>query len=152
VCPAATAPEVQGAAPQKTLPRRAPGGVFNVLVIDNEPAILDGMETLLLGWGCTVHKARDMAEAVQGFEKAGAGIDVILADYHLDRETGITVVETIRKRAKRFVPALLISADRTKQVQDLAIAHDMQLLRKPVKPAALRAAMAHATARAEAAE
>jgi Na+/proline symporter/signal transduction histidine kinase/CheY-like chemotaxis protein len=150
--PIANAADVQKPVQRIRTPRRAPGSAFTVLVIDNEQAILDGMEALLLGWGCTVHKARDQAQAIQAFEKAGAVIDVILADYHLNRETGIDAVEAIRKRTKRFVPALLISADRTKQVQDLATAHDMHLLRKPVKPAALRAAMAHATAKAEAAE
>jgi hypothetical protein len=45
---------------------------------------------------------------------------------------------------------VLITADRTPAVADLAVAHDVHLLRKPVKPAALRAAMSHVAIRAEA--
>ena len=40
-----------------------------VLCIDNEPAILDGMETLLGGWGCRVLKAPDLAAAVAAIDE-----------------------------------------------------------------------------------
>ncbi len=42
---------------QPVPPRRGLAGTLTVLVIDNEPAILDGMELLLSGWGCIVHRA-----------------------------------------------------------------------------------------------
>ena len=35
-----------------------------VLCIDNEPAVLDGMQTLLGGWGCLVITAPDLASAI----------------------------------------------------------------------------------------
>ena len=50
------------------------------------------------------------------------------------------------------IPAVLITADRSPAVADSAVAHDMHILRKPVKPAALRAAMSHVAVRTEAAE
>ena len=34
------------------------------LCIDNEPSVLDGMETLLRGWGCEVLKASNLTEAL----------------------------------------------------------------------------------------
>ena len=77
---------------------------------------------------------------------------MILADYHLGRTDGITVIGNLRKRARKHIPAVLITADRTPAVADAAVAHDVHILRKPVKPAALRAAMAHVAVRAEAAE
>ena len=67
---------------------------------------------------------------------------MILADYHLGRENGIAVVEKIRLRARRAIPAILITADASDHVQQQAIAKDIFHIRKPVKPAALRAAMA----------
>ena len=42
--------------------------------------------------------------------------------------------------------------DRSPAVADSAVPHDIHILRKPVKPAALRAAMAHVAVRTEAAE
>ena len=79
-------------------------------------------------------------------------VDLIFADYHLVRDDGISVIGKLRKRARRHIPAVLITADRTPAVADLALAHDIHVLRKPVKPAALRAAIAHVIIRAEAAE
>ncbi len=77
---------------------------------------------------------------------------MILADYHLGREDGLAIVRDLRTSARRHIPALLITADRSKTVADAALAHDVHLLRKPVKPGALRAAMAHVAIRADAAQ
>ena len=121
-----------------------------VLVIDNEQPILEGMELLLTGWGNIVHTATGLDEALAELARADGKVDMILADYHLNNEDGISVIRALRTRARRLIPAVLITADRTPAVADLAVAHDVHLLRKPVKPAALRAAMSHVAIRAEA--
>ena len=77
-------------------------------------------------------------------------ISIILADYHLHQDDGIILVESLRQRAGRHIPAMLITADRSLSVQELAQRQDIVYLRKPVKPAALRAALSHAIARLEA--
>ncbi len=125
-------------------------GAVRVLVIDNEQPILEGMELLLSGWGNIVHTAAGSEEALAALAAADGKIDMILADYHLNNEDGISVIRALRTRARRPIPAVLITADRTPAVADLAVAHDVHLLRKPVKPAALRAAMSHVAIRAEA--
>ncbi len=135
--------------PRKVQPP-ALAGAFRVLVIDNEKPILEGMELLLTGWGNAVQTASGLDEALAALAAADGKIDMILADYHLNNEDGITVIRTLRTRARRAIPAVLITADRTPAVADLAVAHDVHLLRKPVKPAALRAAMAHVALKAEA--
>jgi CheY-like chemotaxis protein len=68
---------------------------------------------------------------------------MILADFHLDKEDGISLINELRRRARRPIPAILITADRSLAVSDQALIHDIHVLRKPVKPAALRAAMSH---------
>ena len=140
--------------PAKRQPARPAGlaGTVTVLVIDNEKTILDGMELLLGGWGYVVHLAQNGAEALAALEGSATKIDMILADYHLLREDGISVISKLRQRARRPIPAVLITADRSPAVADAALAHDIHMLRKPVKSAALRAAMAHVAIRAEAAE
>ena len=65
---------------------------------------------------------------------------------------GLTLIDAIRNVAKRQVPAILITADRSPQVQELAAAHEVQCLRKPLRPAALRAAIGHARMQGAAAE
>ena len=125
---------------------------LRVLVIDNEPAIVEGMTRLLAGWGAQVTGTHSAVEAIAAGCDGARPIDLILADYHIHGEDGIAVVERIRALTGRLIPAVLITADRSKVAQDLAAAAGMQYLRKPVKPAALRAALSHSLARREAAE
>ncbi len=112
-----------------------------VLCVDNEPAILDGMRSLLENWQCTVLQASGTGEALRLLDASGALPDIILADYHLENETGIDCIDGIRKQAGYKIPAVLITADRSPGVEDESRDNDLQLLRKPIKPAALRALM-----------
>ena len=63
-----------------------------VLCIDNEPKILDGMETLLGGWGCRVLKAADLKSALAAVGEAKAAPNGLLVDYHLDDGNGIDAI------------------------------------------------------------
>ena len=122
---------------------RAPLDGSVVLCIDNEPQVLDGMETLLGGWGCTVLKAPDLATAIAAVAECQAPINGLLVDYHLDNKgNGVDAVADLRRRFGVDLPAILITADRSPQVREAARARDIQVLNKPLKPAALRAIMA----------
>jgi Na+/proline symporter/signal transduction histidine kinase/CheY-like chemotaxis protein len=112
---------------------------ITVLCIDNDLTILDGMETLLGGWGCRVFKAPDLAAALAVMAEADASPDGLLVDYHLDDGDGITAIKELRRRFGANLTAILITADRSPHVREDARANDIQLLNKPVKPAALRA-------------
>ena len=112
---------------------------FSVLVIDNDGMILEGMRILLEGWGCRVKTARDGIEAHAAFMQEGAERPLIIADYHLDTETGLDVITALREQAGKLLPAILLTADRSKAVREQTQAKDIYLLHKPVKPAALRA-------------
>ncbi len=111
-----------------------------VLCIDNDDNILDGMDRLLTGWNCLVLKAATLQQAQSSIKNRQ--IDIIVADYHLDDSNGIDVVRQLRSSFGRQFPALLITADRSERVRDAAAEIDMPVLNKPVKPAALRAALA----------
>jgi CheY-like chemotaxis protein len=150
--PRAAAQAKPAAAVKTPLTRRGLGAVMSVMVIDNEASIIAGMTALLTGWGCKVVTAKSVAEAIDVFEAIDGKVDIILADYHLHRDDGIALIDRLRSRARKPIPAVLITAERAKHVQDLALARDIQYIRKPVRPAALRAAMNHAAVRAEAAE
>lgn len=112
---------------------------LNVLVIDNERAIQTGMRTLLGGWGCTVQTAGGFTEAT-GLFAPGETPDIILIDYHLnDGETGDGALDQLRAHFALPVPAVMISADRGKELKARLDADGIPLLNKPVKPAQLRA-------------
>jgi CheY-like chemotaxis protein/two-component sensor histidine kinase len=125
---------------------------LRVLAVDNETSIVDGLAALLGNWQVEVVRATSAAEAVEKLEEHGSGIDAVLADYHIHREDGIALVQALRKRANRHIPAILITADRSKRVQDEAQAANIQYLRKPVKPASLRASLSQIAVSRAAAE
>jgi CheY-like chemotaxis protein len=110
-----------------------------VLCIDNDLAILDGMETLLGGWGCRVLKATDLAGAIAAAGAARVTPDGLLVDYHLDEGNGIAAIAALRARYGAGLTAILITADRSPHVREEARANGIALLNKPLKPAALRA-------------
>jgi CheY-like chemotaxis protein len=117
----------------------------HVLVIENEPTVVEAMRALLMRWGCQVRVAASAEDVEAMFtETPEYSPDVVLADYHLNRgQTGVAVVADLRRRLGVEVPAIVISADRSLTQSSLAAAGPFELLRKPVKPAELRALMRH---------
>ena len=111
------------------------------LCIDNEPSVLDGMETLLRGWDCEVITAPDLERALAAVAASPVAPNGLLVDYHLDRGNGIDAIFALRRRYGDL-PAILITADRSPAVREAARAGSIQLLHKPIKPAALRALLA----------
>ena len=114
---------------------------ITVLCIDNEPSVLDGMETLLRGWGCEVIKAPSLELALNAISDQTTIPNGLLVDYHLDQGNGIEAIIALRQRLGE-VPAILITADRSPDVRELARSAGVQVLHKPLKPAALRAFLA----------
>jgi CheY-like chemotaxis protein len=112
---------------------------ITVLCVDNDLTILDGMETLLGGWGCRVFKAPDLSSAIASITDAKVSPDGLLVDYHLDDGNGIDAIGELRHRFGAELTAILITADRSPRVREEARARGIQLLNKPLKPAALRA-------------
>jgi len=112
-----------------------------VLCVDNDPNILDGMATLLHGWGCEALQAADLDGAIAAVAAAGRMPGGLLVDYHLDRGNGIEAVIELRRRFGEDIPAILITADRSPDMREAARAVAIQVLNKPLKPASLRAVM-----------
>jgi Na+/proline symporter/CheY-like chemotaxis protein/PAS domain-containing protein/two-component sensor histidine kinase len=111
-----------------------------VLCIDNEPSVREAMATLLSGWGCRVATAASASEALAEAGRAGRLPDLVLADLHLDGEVdGLAVIDALRATWSRQVAAALVTADRDPTLRLRARTHQVELLHKPVKPAALRA-------------
>lgn len=132
-------------------PARAPSSLagLSVLCIDNDARILDGMRLLLEGWGCKVDTASGSAAA----QAAGASTpDIVLADYHLDGETGLDVIRKLRGLWRTDIPAVLVTADRSNEVRAAANQMDIPVINKPMKPATLRSMMERMRRLAPAAE
>jgi CheY-like chemotaxis protein len=88
-----------------------------------------------------VMTAAGTEEAIAQLANGSALPDIVLADYHLEEETGVDCIDKVRQCAGYQIPAILITADRSPDVEMEARGSKLYLLRKPVKPAALRSLM-----------
>ena len=111
---------------------------MHVLCIDNEPSILEGMHALLSRWGLSCDLAANREEAIRAISIRRP--DLILVDLHLGREPdGIELLEELRTHVSAAPPAALITADGSPELKLRARQQGLSVLRKPVRPAALRA-------------
>jgi CheY-like chemotaxis protein len=123
-----------------------------ILCIENEPIVLASMHTMLTGWGCEVITAESGARAVAAIEAGGQIPDIILADYHLDHGTGLDAIADVLAATGVEIPAVVITADHSPEVQRAVRQADYVLLRKPLKVAALRSVLSQRAMRRPAAE
>ena len=116
-------------------------GGLHILCVDNEKPILEAMAGLIGGWGCDVRLARSLKDIAQDRLIEGWLPDLVLMDYHLDQTSGLDAIEWLRQNVGGHLPAALLTADRSPQVRALAEERGVAVITKPVKPAALRAAI-----------
>jgi two-component system, sensor histidine kinase len=116
-----------------------------LLVIENDPSVMNAMRLLLERWGCDARFAEglpaldDVTRAEPAFRP-----DIVLADYHLDDgHSGVRAIERVRFLRGGDIPAVIITADQSDDVASEVEAARCQMLRKPVKPAELRALIMH---------
>jgi Na+/proline symporter/signal transduction histidine kinase len=115
--------------------------VMKLLCVEDDPAIQEGLLTLLLRWGMQVEMAGSVSDALQ---RAGPW-DVVLADFHLgDDGDGLQLIKRLGGRAR--IPAL-ITASREPSVLATAAKRGVTILPKPLAPASLRSFLHHAGAR-----
>ena len=109
---------------------------LKTLVIDNDLEVLTAMTALLESWDCEVFSCQRIDELIHiPFEP-----QLMLADYQLDNdETGLAAMALLQQRFKRIIPGILITADPREATEEQANAMGFYFLRKPLKPAALRA-------------
>ena len=111
-----------------------------VVVIDDDPLVLDSTGGLLRSWGCQVLTAGSARVALAGLADCNQSPDLIISDYQLsDGQTGIVAIEELRKSLNLPIPAFLISGDTAPERMREARTSGYHLLHKPVRPRALRA-------------
>lgn len=126
---------------------RPPGyGLFGtkVLLVENDEAVQEAMSALLERWCCAVRTAMSSTEAIDALNDTDWVPDIIIADQHLDHgDLGTEMIGVARHFLGRSVPALIITADPSEAIARVARAQGIEMMRKPVKPAQLRALLAH---------
>ncbi len=115
-----------------------------ILVIENEPSILDAMAIVLGRWGCRVTGATSLGDAEAALGQEPVVPHAIVADYHLDDGAdGLTAINIMRSRFKLKIPGVVVTADRTAEVRRAVDLHGCVLLNKPMRPARLRSLLTH---------
>lgn len=108
-----------------------------VVVIDDEPGVLEAIGGKLRDWGCDVVVAATANEAV---EALGARMpQLVIADYALENnKTGIEAIDHIRQQMRTRVPAFLITGAARSEVEAQAASRQLRVVSKPITPARLR--------------
>ena len=79
-----------------------------MVVIDDDPLVLDSMGGLLRSWGCIAVTAAGAVEAMAHLPEQDQPPDLIIADYNLaDGVTGVVAIEALRAKFGTEVPAFL---------------------------------------------
>jgi signal transduction histidine kinase/ActR/RegA family two-component response regulator len=136
------APADKRAIEASIVPRAQPSLSYDklVLVIDDDPLVLEGMSGIFRKWGCRVITADSDSNALKTAAEQDDLPDLIISDYHLaNGRTGIETIEWLRFELSAPIPAFLISGDTDPATLNEAKVKGFHLLHKPVNPMALRA-------------
>ncbi|MHA1517534.1 MAG: ATP-binding response regulator [Alphaproteobacteria bacterium] len=115
-----------------------------VLLIENDQAVLDATRQVLDRWSCRTLSARSLDELAPQLAFLKRAPDIILLDYHLDQgQTGLAALEALREKVGPDIPAIVMTGDRGLDIAAQVMAAGCELMHKPIKPAELRALMAH---------
>lgn len=119
----------------------SPFAGVKVLCVDNEEQITEAMSMLLTRWSCEVETAQQDSQ-IDDILNKGFIPELLLVDYQLDRgKTGIEFIQLIRKKTGLDIPAIIVTADHSKELEDETNHRGFKLLHKPLKPAVLRVTM-----------
>ena len=135
--PAARADEA--ATPEPAPVALTPLAGLHCMVIDDDPAILDGSRALLEQWGCQVECVSTGAEAIARLGTGDLHFDAVLCDLQLAGDDDGMDVITAAKRLQPDALAVLVSGATGPEVLQRLRHGGVMLLTKPVAPAKLRA-------------
>ncbi len=141
--PAALTPAV--VPPSAPAPLRSLAGRW-VVVVEDEPAVRQGLEALLRGWEAQVlgfDSVAAVAAWCDGPDAACARPDLLIVDHGLEADrTGLEALDRLRARAGANVPAIVVTGSATHDLERAAQAGRFHVLAKPVVPHRLRALIA----------
>jgi PAS domain S-box-containing protein len=122
--------EIKAAATEFKITSRLELATGLILIVDDEPAVLDATAILLKLEGFEVLTAASEHEALECLSTQMP--DLLITDYHLrDGVNGAELIHSVRDRISASVPVILISGD-TSDAIELKNLKDTSFLTKPV--------------------
>ena len=116
-------------APSSSRPLKSSG---TVLLVDDDASVLAASKLFLEIEGYDVVAAASPREAYAAAAAGTPAIDLIITDFQLnDADTGLDMVEALRQRLQRTVPAILVTGDTSPSVGRVTLAA-LQTMSKPI--------------------
>lgn len=113
-----------------------------VLVLEDDSAVLEGMQGLLTRWGCRVMTAGSYEEAQRKLNESKQKLELLIVDYRLPGSiSGIEIARQLQKRLSNPLAVIIITGDTEPERLREADASGYPLLYKPVQPAKLRSTL-----------
>jgi signal transduction histidine kinase/CheY-like chemotaxis protein len=113
-------------------------------LVDDEMPILRAMESLFTTWGVGIVTGRGAPEVLDQLSLLDSDPDFLITDYSLPGETdGIEVAQQFRERYGPDFPVLILTGDTAIDTVQRITEAGFKVMHKPVRPARLRAALAH---------
>jgi len=120
------------------------------VVVDDDPIVLAGMESLLRAWKFDVITADSTDFAVERLTLDGRRPDILVVDYRLrDKRIGTEAILRIWDMHDSDIPGLIVTGEIGTEPQNDALTHGFDLLHKPVTPRSLAAALGRRLAMVE---
>ncbi|MEP7302790.1 MAG: ATP-binding protein [Caldimonas sp.] len=117
-----------------------------IIIVEDEPAVREGLEVLLCGWGATLASFESVAATrawAEASDPAAVRPALVIVDYRLEPgETGVAAITAVRRRFGDRLPAIVVTGSSMTGHEKEALEHDFHVLIKPVLPNKLRAMIA----------
>lgn len=120
---------------------------LRVLVVDDEPNILEGLRALLQEWGCDILAAESETQAIELLSAWDRPPDLAISDLRLrEGRSGVDVLRAVARhygqdpQKPEFARLLVTGETRSDRISEIA-ASRIPVLFKPVSPQQLREAM-----------
>ncbi len=115
---------------------------MRILVVDDDPVVLEAILSLLQVWGCRVTAAESLTDLLEQGKDLQRPPDLLICDYRLPGpRNGIEAATEVRSAFDPELPVLLITGDTDPTLRAQIVQQGFRLLDKPVKPAQLRKVM-----------
>ena len=115
-----------------------------LFVLENDKGVADAMTTLFDYWSLASITAPSYPALLEVMQHHPVMPRAIIADLHLDGGIdGIDAIILLRERLGQAVPGILVTADQSREIKERAKSKGIEYFSKPMKPAQLRAYLAH---------
>jgi PAS domain S-box-containing protein len=109
------------------------GGSERIMIVDDEPQLLEALTELLKGLGYRVSPFINPLDALKAFEHDPVGYDLLITDHTMPHMTGVVLANKIKNVRKDLPVILMTGYDQMKSSEELKILGIQTVLLKPFK-------------------